>query len=153
MPWTKSVTHSVLALAALAVASCGNIPEPRDGRTMRTIYEQQMVDGSGRNEASHQPPTSADVPSRPAEDAVPPRYSAYTRSVRTEIDNLFPVLPNPTLFLYIRPHTVGNDQIPVPGYTVPVKMYERDQHAMPGEVVPAAADAWEQAEEDWGVAP
>lgn len=68
---------------------------------------------------------------------MPPRYSAYTRSVMTETENLFPTLPNPTLFLYIRPHTVGEDQIPVPGYTVPIKMYERDQHAMPGEAVPA----------------
>lgn len=100
---------------------------------MRDIYDKQMTGGG----SAAYSPSQATGSSRPAEDAVPPRYSAYTRSVMTETENLFPTLPNPTLFLYIRPHTVGEDQIPVPGYTVPIKMYERDQHAMPGEAVPA----------------
>ena len=133
-----ALIKSTLRLATLGVfgtvlASCGNLPEPKDGRTMRDIYDEQMTGGG----SAAYSPSQATGSSRPAEDAVPPRYSAYTRSVMTETENLFPTLPNPTLFLYIRPHTVGEDQIPVPGYTVPIKMYERDQHAMPGEAVPA----------------
>lgn len=137
------INRLVLPIAALMLSACGNLPEPEAGRTMRDIYDEQMAGGSDRRVNAPAGQSAA----RPAHDAVPPRYSRYTRNVQTEVDNLFPVLPNPTLFLYIRPHTVGADQIPVPGYTVPIKMYERDQHAMPGEVVPAETSEWEVIDE------
>lgn len=136
MPWIKPS----LILLALSLASCGNIPAPEEGRTMRNIYDEQMT-GAAPGAAQSLAPDATS--GRPAQDAVPTHYGRYTRSVQTEIENLFPLLPNPTLFLYIRPHTVGRDQIPVPGYTVPIKMYERDQHAMPGETVPAESNDWE----------
>src|SRR5690625_5906024 len=107
-----ALIKSTLRLATLGVfgtllASCGNLREPKDGRTMRDIYDEQMTGGG----SAAYSPSQATGSSRPAEDAVPPRYSAYTRSVMTETENLFPTLPNPTLFLYIRPHPVGEDQI------------------------------------------
>lgn len=123
----RSINPSfLLAASMLTIASCGSIPEPKDGRTMRDIYDQQMTRTSAPVERS----------SRPAQDVVVPQYDRYTRDAKTEIENLFPRLPNPTLYLYVRPHTVGVDGLPIPGYTVPFSMYERDQHAMPGEVAP-----------------
>src|SRR5690625_6073855 len=93
-----ALIKSTLRLATLGVfgtllASCGNLPEPKDGRTMRDIYDEQMTGGG----SAAYSPSQATGSSRPAEDAVPPRYSAYTRSVMTETENLFPTLPNPTL--------------------------------------------------------
>ena len=67
-------------------------------------------------------------------DDHPESLTDYTRSVQNEIDNLFAWLPNPTLFLYIPPHVVGPEGLPVTGYTVPFKMYERDHFALPNEV-------------------
>lgn len=122
-----SISHLFLiGLSALLIAGCGSIPQPKDGRTMRDIYDQQMA---GSN-------TPAERSQRPAQDVVVPQYDRYTRDAKTEIENLFPRLPNPTLYMYVRPHTVGMDGLPIPGYTVPFSMYERDQHAMPGEVAP-----------------
>ena len=118
--------NSLLCLAVMFITGCGSIPEPKDGRTMRDIYDQQMAGTTAPVERS----------ARPAQDVAFPQYHRYTRDVKTEIENLFPRLPNPTLYMYVRPHTVGIDGLPIPGYTVPFSMYERDQHAMPGEVAP-----------------
>ena len=123
----RSINVNVLlCLAVMFITGCGSIPEPKDGRTMRDIYDQQMSRTTATVERS----------ARPAQDVAVPQYHRYTRDVKTEIENLFPRLPNPTLYMYVRPHTVGIDGLPIPGYTVPFSMYERDQHAMPGEVTP-----------------
>lgn len=123
----------------ILLAGCGNIPEVDEDRTMRAIYDQHVSGGSSVSAGG-----SSALPERPrgrlAEDRTPPRMSRYTRSVATETENLFPRLPNPTLYLYVRPHTVGKDGLPIPGYTLPLKMYERDRHAMPGERLPSDSD-------------
>lgn len=119
-------TFILLSLSMGFIASCGSIPEPKEGRTMRDIYDHQMARTTAPVERS----------ARPAQDIAVPQYHRYTREAKTEIENVFPRLPNPTLYMYVRPHTVGIDGLPIPGYTVPFSMYERDQHAMPSEVAP-----------------
>jgi len=127
----------LLGLIAL-LGGCGNIPEVDDDQTMRAIYDRHTLGGATDSGSSGAlTPDHFQGHSRLAEDSTPPRMSRYTRSVATETDNLFPRLPNPTLYLYVRPHTVGQDGLPIPGYTVPFKMYERDRHAMPGERLPS----------------
>ena len=61
-------------------------------------------------------------------------HSDYTRDVESELNNLFTYLPNPSLFLFIPAHIVS-DEIVVPGYTVVIKMYDKDYLALPGESV------------------
>lgn len=58
----------------------------------------------------------------------------YTRDAFTEIDVLFPRLPNPTLVMYVFPHLAGKTRAPVPGYTTAFSMYEQVEYALPGEV-------------------
>ncbi len=66
-----------------------------------------------------------------------PHYEDYTQTQENQINNLFPMLPNPTIVLYVYPHLAGtgNDQVPVPGYSTVFPLYTQFNYAMPGEVV------------------
>jgi conjugative transfer region lipoprotein (TIGR03751 family) len=59
-------------------------------------------------------------------------YNPYTRNVLNETNMLFPMLPNPSLVMYIYPHISGSG-VPVPGYATAFKIYETEQYALPGE--------------------
>ena len=56
------------------------------------------------------------------------------REAANEIDTVFPLLPNPTLVMYIFPHLSGSERTPVPGYVTTFPFYERVEYALPGEV-------------------
>lgn len=45
----------------------------------------------------------------------------------------FALLPNPTITLYIYPHLSTRHRAPVPGYKTAIKLYARDEYAVPGE--------------------
>ena len=49
------------------------------------------------------------------------------------IKHLYPQLPNPSLFMYVRPHAVGVSGAPIPAYLTRFSMYERTHFALPGE--------------------
>ena len=66
-------------------------------------------------------------------ESAEPELVGYTREAHTEIEALFPVLPNPQLLLYVYPH-LGEDGAPVPGYATAFPLYERVEYALPGEV-------------------
>jgi conjugative transfer region lipoprotein (TIGR03751 family) len=57
----------------------------------------------------------------------------YIRNSHSELENNFPTLPNPTLYMFVYPHLVGNSH-PVPGYTTKFKLYEVDHYALPNEI-------------------
>lgn len=58
----------------------------------------------------------------------------YTRTAESEIENLFPRLPNPDLIMYVYPHlSASGEPIPIPGYSTVIPFYGRVQYAMPGE--------------------
>jgi len=52
-----------------------------------------------------------------------------------QLQHLFPKLPNPELYMYVRPHAVGTSGAPIPAYITRFQMYERDHYALPGETV------------------
>ena len=60
--------------------------------------------------------------------------AGYSRSAHTELETIFPRLPNPTLVMYVFPHLAGAGRVPVPGYATTFTLYERVEYAMPGEV-------------------
>jgi len=60
--------------------------------------------------------------------------TGYTRDANNEISQQFPRLPNPELSLYVFPHFSRKGH-PVPGYSSAFLMYEKDEYAMPGELV------------------
>lgn len=51
------------------------------------------------------------------------------------IAHLFPSLPNPDLFMYVRPHVRGKSGLPIPAYITRFTMYERNHYALPGEII------------------
>lgn len=59
--------------------------------------------------------------------------SGFVRDSQNELENRFPMLPNPTLNMFVYPHLVGNSH-PIPGYTSNFKLYQVDQYALPSEV-------------------
>jgi conjugative transfer region lipoprotein (TIGR03751 family) len=52
-----------------------------------------------------------------------------------QLQHLFPKLPNPELYMFVRPHAVGTTGAPIPAYMTRFSMYERDHYALPGETV------------------
>ena len=58
----------------------------------------------------------------------------YTRTAKTELESIFPRLPNPNLVMFIFPHLSAEDRSPIPGYSTYFPMYERVEYALPGEV-------------------
>jgi conjugative transfer region lipoprotein (TIGR03751 family) len=60
--------------------------------------------------------------------------AGYSRTAHTELETIFPRLPNPTLVMYVFPHLAGAERVPVPGYATTFPLYERIEYALPGEV-------------------
>jgi conjugative transfer region lipoprotein (TIGR03751 family) len=60
-------------------------------------------------------------------------HAAYTRTARNEIHHQFHRLPNPDLVMYVFPHLVGTEQVPVPGYSTVFPLHQRIEYALPGE--------------------
>lgn len=58
----------------------------------------------------------------------------YTAIAAQEIEQLFPMLPNPQILVYVYPHMATSTRAPVPGYTTAISLYERDEYALPNEV-------------------
>lgn len=129
---TPSILIAALGLISLVLGGCAGTKDavlPKDGPSMKTIYEQHM-----RETAAHDPLTVRNaLGNRPIIDGEDTLHG-YTRDATNEIDTTFPRLPNPTLVMYVFPHLVGEDQVPVPGYVTTFPMYERVEYALPGEV-------------------
>ncbi len=51
------------------------------------------------------------------------------------LEHLYPRLPNPDLFMYVRPKAVGVSGVPIPAYITRFSMYERQPYALPGETL------------------
>ena len=99
---------------------------PQDGPSMKAVYESHFQQSrqrqhSGRERMEAAGPGSGDSP-----------VAGYSRDAATEIQGLFPRLPNPALVMYVFPHLTGTGQ-PVPGYATAFSMYEKDAYALPGE--------------------
>ncbi len=125
--WTKTLT----ALGALGLlAGCASTKEdilPQDGPTMKQIYDQHMHASAAAAGAT--PRASIARPLSPSREDL----AAYTREAATEIEQQFPLLPNPQMVLYVYPH-LSREGAPVPGYSTAFPMYRVDQYALPGEV-------------------
>ncbi|WP_238946692.1 TIGR03751 family conjugal transfer lipoprotein [Seongchinamella unica] len=120
------------------MAGCASTKEsvlPQDGPTMKSIYDQHMVDVQ---KSDHR----RTIAGQPLPQSGIDHYQGFVREAANEIDTVFPRLPNPTLVMYIFPHLSGSGRTPVPGYVTTFPFYEKAEYALPGEVpgeVPAAA--------------
>jgi conjugative transfer region lipoprotein (TIGR03751 family) len=126
--WIKTVLLAALASLLSACASTKEEVVPQNGPTMQQIYEHHMQQ-SGAESRTEEMREDLDRPVAPGKGDL----KGYTRQASNEIEQLFPLLPNPQMVLYIFPH-LSAEGAPVPGYATAFPMYPVDQYALPGEV-------------------
>lgn len=122
----------IIGWISLALGGCASTKEsvlPQDGPSMKAIYDAHF-EGIGaddpyvlRRELGTRPLGDDDVD-----------LAGYSRTAHTELETIFPQLPNPTLVMYVFPHLAGSERVPVPGYATTFTLYERVEYALPGEV-------------------
>lgn len=128
----KRAAMCLLSVLLVALGGClSHIDKvaPQDEMpTMKEIYEEQT--GAGGVDMLRQ--READIRARPvaAED-----FLTEVHPYPGRVQHLFPALPNPDIYMYVKPHIVGVSGAPVPAYITRFAMYERTQYAMPNEVV------------------
>lgn len=125
------INATLSLLAALILSACATAGDtmPQGGPTMVQMYEEAM-----------QQSNVATLDQARTQIASPQNYngttnlSAYTRTTENETNNLFPLLPNPQVVMYIYPHLAGQDEAPVPGYSTAFTLFEKEHYAMTNEV-------------------
>ena len=124
--YPKTLALGWISLALIGCTSTKESVLPQDGPTMQALYEQHM--------AELYPPAATTPGGPPLPQAGIAHYSGFVREAATEIESVFPRLPNPTLVMYVFPHLSGDERTPVPGYVTTFPFYEKVEYALPGEV-------------------
>lgn len=134
-----SLSHSLATLAWISLAAalillngCSSTKDtvlPQNGPSMKAIYDAHFT-GMAADDPTQLKHALGGRPIGNAETDL----AGYSRTAHTELDTLFPRLPNPTLVMYIFPHLAGTQRTPVPGYATTFTLYERVEYALPGEV-------------------
>ena len=146
MHWTRTLTSILLAVS---LAGCASKPATalREGLRMVDLYR-----GSAAAERTAAPDAAGAEPraatcgwwlfrwpcgaTEPEPDAAgrTTGLPSYTRTAANELENLFPRLPNPDIYIHILPHLATESRVPVPGYTTVAPLYDRVEYALPGEI-------------------
>lgn len=118
--------------AFLSACSTAGDVMPQGGPTMAQVYEEAMEKSNGATlDTVRNTVLTSNNPS--IDYTGGNNLSSYTRTSENEINNLFPLLPNPQVVMYIYPHLAGDDEAPVPGYSTAFPLFEREHYALPGE--------------------
>jgi conjugative transfer region lipoprotein (TIGR03751 family) len=99
---------------------------PQNGASMKDVYEGHF---NQMGLASRTQRARLDLGNA---GPVGGNLAGFTREADTEIQSLFPRLPNPSLVLYVFPHLTADRQ-PVPGYATSFPLYDKTEYALPGE--------------------
>lgn len=111
----------------LFVVACSRVHLiPEGGVDMLEVYQQ--------TDATQSTPAGIDITAYRMMRDDRSRLEDYTRTKDNELDQLFPMIPNPKFEMYVRPH-ITDSNATVPGYTTGYTLYTRDYYALPGEVV------------------
>lgn len=127
-PLQRAILLGALISLTACTASKDSVLRP-DGRDIKTIYEAHLTDiglddrDAVRAVLQHRPLSSGEVD-----------LNGYVRDAFNELDAHFPRLPNPTLVLYVFPHLVGEERVPVPGYATTFPLFRQVEYALPGEL-------------------
>ena len=144
-PGILRYTTSGLLLGLFFATGCSNHSIlPDTGPDIQEVYNRHIAGQKGEparplteeeQEAHKQKTSAASSPHyRPVMDGAADLVD-YTRDAGNEIEQLFPLLPNPQIVIYVPPHFTAKGR-PVPGYTTVTRMYDRDEYAMRGEWIP-----------------
>lgn len=111
-----------LLIMAIWISGCSTSAPLKKMQTSGQSTSELM---RGHQSGTH----SGAIPVRPVFDY---NYSQYTRNSMSELDVLFPRLPNPTLVMFVYPHMSGAG-VPVPGYSTAFPLFDKVEYALPGE--------------------
>ena len=123
---------NLLVIALISLIGCAGSKDsilPADGPSMKSLYDRHFNDIGLRDTRT----VRNALKSRPLR-ADGADLAGYVRTAVNELDAHFPRLPNPTLVMYVFPHLVGEERLPVPGYATTFPMYRQLEYALPGEV-------------------
>ena len=126
--WIRPLTLAVLVLSLAACATSKEDVFPQDRPDMATIYDQHQRSAGLARDPSVQRHGQERRIARGAAD-----LHDFTQQAANEIEQVFPLLPNPQMVMFVFPH-LSAEGAPVPGYTTAFPMYAVDHYAMPGEV-------------------
>jgi len=144
-----------LTICTVGLSGCASQDKesllPQDGPTMVQVYRAHL-EGVGKtktNKTSNPLGTPIDEPvltgdavqtllRQQANDHAKATRATlqaieYTRTSENEVNQLFPRLDNPDIYMYVFPHLSTGEQLPVPGYTTIFPLYENVKYALPGE--------------------
>lgn len=135
----KPLRAGLISALLLALDGCSStLVMPHDGPDIKEVYDRHMGGQKGNDvwAASatdaqpnpHQDPGLAPQPLTQKGEEL----EGYSRSGSTEIEQLFPQLPNPQVVMYVFPHR-GTSGLPIPGYMTAFRLYDKNEYALPGE--------------------
>lgn len=113
-------------LFSLGCASHIDKVKPKNMATMDEIYD----DKTGSRQSAAMRRRTAEIQARPVAESE--RVSDLPPAM-LHVKQLYPKLPNPDVFMYVKPHTAGQSGAVIPGYYTRFSMYERDHYALPSE--------------------
>jgi conjugative transfer region lipoprotein (TIGR03751 family) len=144
-PHFLSISTRLIALAysTLLISGCSshiNKVTPKNLKPMDQIYDEKT--GGASSEALRH--RAAEIQARPAAsegmNQLPPSMQ-YIRE-------LYPKLPNPDLFMYVKPHVMGASGAVVPGYYTQFTLYEKIPYALPNETLGSIAPTMQRIERE-----
>jgi conjugative transfer region lipoprotein (TIGR03751 family) len=138
---TAQIIASLCLVTLVGCASRIDKITPTDMQSMDEVYDGQM----GKKNAEKARRRAAEINARPLSDNegvsdLPPAM-LHARQ-------LYPKLPNPEVFMYVKPHPTGQSGAVVPGYYTRFHMFERDYYALPEESLGSTAPLVQRLEEE-----
>lgn len=127
--WACCISLLSVVLMSGCASKLNDVADP-NAPTMKAVYD----DYTGANNMVLQDRHQV-LLQRPAVEPVDQQLGLPPYPER--LDHLYPRLPNPDLFMYVRPHAVGITGAPIPAYITRFSMYERQPYALPGETLEA----------------
>lgn len=134
--------HFVALLMLMASVGCSshiNKVTPKNMPTMDQVYDEKT--GAASSEKVRR--RTAEIQARPVGreeiNPLPPSMQHVTE--------LYPKLPNPELFMYVKPHVTGESGMVVPGYYTRFALYEKTVYALPGEALGSSAPMMQKIEQ------
>lgn len=129
----KNYKSIFICLTAVAlVTGCTTSKDaliPPSDKNMRQVYSEHMGKGVNGNAADERMAFRRPL----IEDEV--SLAEYLLTEANQLSSAFPFIPNPVLVMYVAPHLATNSEVPIPGYVTQFRMYEKDNYALPHEVI------------------
>lgn len=136
------ISALAITIAVTGCATSSSVDILQEGPTVQAVYSKgTSALGNGSSATSTKSSFERAKHDLRSVSIYQPNVEGWTRDSRTEINGLFPKLPNPVITMYVYPHMATSEALPVPGYATQINLYESDQFALPNELPRTHHDA------------